>query len=114
MAALVAFAAYLTARFPSAPRWLLWGWLLTIPWTLQFSTNVINPSYVLPASLVFFIGFFEAISAFRVGVLSRPVARARYLATYLAFTLAALAALAGLYGLGAYVAWRISTSSKPW
>ena len=40
-------------------------------------------------------------------VLSRPVARARYLATYLAFTLAALAALAGLYGLGAYVAWRI-------
>jgi hypothetical protein len=76
MAALVAFAAYLTARFPAAPRWLLWGWLLTIPWTLQFSTNVINPSYVLPASLVFFIGFFEAIPAFRLGVLSRKVAHA--------------------------------------
>jgi hypothetical protein len=75
-AALFAFAWYLCRRFPASPRWLLWGWLLTIPWTLQFSTNIINPSYVLPASLVFFIGFFESLPTFRLGVLSRPAAHA--------------------------------------
>src|SRR5437773_10256894 len=31
MATLAAFAWYLSRRFPSAPRWLLWGWLLTVP-----------------------------------------------------------------------------------
>jgi len=75
-AALFAFAWYLCKRFPASPRWLLWGWLLTIPWTLQFSTNIINTSYILPAALVFFIGFFESIPTFRVGVLSRPIAHA--------------------------------------
>src|SRR6185436_25762 len=75
-AALFAFAWYLCRRFPASPRWLLWGWLLTIPWTLQFSTNIINTSYILPAALVFFIGFFESIPTFRVGVLSRSVSHA--------------------------------------
>ena len=40
-------------------------------------------------------------------VLSRPVERGRYLAAYLVFTLAALAAIALLYGAGAYAAWLI-------
>jgi hypothetical protein len=75
-AALMAFAWYLCAQFPSSPRWLLWGWLLTIPWTVQFSTNIINTSYILPAALVFFIGFFESTATFRLGVLSRPAAHA--------------------------------------
>jgi hypothetical protein len=74
MAALSAFAWYLSAGFPRSPRWLLWGWLLTIPWTIQFSTTIINTSYILPASLVFFIGFFESVAVFRAGVVSRPTA----------------------------------------
>jgi hypothetical protein len=74
--ALAAFAWYLSVRFPRSPRWLIWGWLLTTPWTIQFSTNVINPSYILPASLVFFIGFFEAIPIFRLNVVSPPTAHA--------------------------------------
>ena len=39
-------------------------------------------------------------------VLARPVSRARHLAAYAAFTFAALASIAALYGAGAYVAWR--------
>lgn len=74
MAALIAFAWYLSARFPRAPRWVLWGFLLTTPWTIQFSTNIINTSYILPASLVFFIGFFEAVPAFRLNVMSMRIA----------------------------------------
>jgi len=76
LAAIAAFAWYLSVRFPRSPRWLLWSWLLTIPWTLQFSTTIINTSYVLPASLVFFIGFFESLPVFRVGVIPPAAAHA--------------------------------------
>lgn len=66
--ALAAQAWYICARLPSVPRWLVWGWLFTMPWTLQFSTHIINPSYVLPAAVAFFIGFFETVPAFRRGL----------------------------------------------
>jgi len=72
--ALAAFILYLTARIPSLPRWLAWGWLMTVPWTLEFSTHIINPSYVLAPALIFFIGFFEAVPVFRLGKLPTPVA----------------------------------------
>jgi hypothetical protein len=70
-AALAWLAWYIGRRVPSAPRWLVWGWLMTLPWTLQFSTHLINPSYLLPAAVAFFIGFFEALPVFRLGVLPR-------------------------------------------
>jgi hypothetical protein len=75
-AALSALAWYTCEQLPQAPRWLIWGWFLTVPWTLQFSTHVINPSYVLPAAIVFFIAFFEAMPTFTLGRLSRPAAHA--------------------------------------
>ena len=73
-ATLGGLAAYITHREPSLPRWLVWGWLLTVPWTLQFSTHVNNPSYVLPAAIVFFIGFFEAVPALSLGLASPRLA----------------------------------------
>jgi hypothetical protein len=73
-AALCALAAYVCRRLPSLPAWLVWGWLLTAPWTLQFSTHVYNPSYVLPAAVVFFLAFFEAVPALSLGILSPRVA----------------------------------------
>jgi hypothetical protein len=63
-AALAALAWYVCKQLPQAPRWLVWGWFLAIPWTLEFSTHVTNPSYVLPAAVLFFLGFFEALPAF--------------------------------------------------
>jgi hypothetical protein len=76
LVALAALAWYACAQLPRAPRWLIWGWFFTIPWTLQFSTHVHNPSYVLPAAIVFFLAFFEAVPAFSLGRLSPPVAHA--------------------------------------
>src|SRR5437763_9470054 len=73
-AALCALAWYACAQLPKAPRWLIWGWFLTVPWTLQFSTHVINPSYVLPAAIVFFIALFEALPTFSLGCVPRPAA----------------------------------------
>jgi hypothetical protein len=58
--ALGLLAWYLSRRLPSVPTWLIWLSLLTLPWTLNFSTHVVNPSYVLAAGAVFFVGFFEA------------------------------------------------------
>jgi hypothetical protein len=62
-AALCLFGWYSEHHAPRLPRWLIWGWLLTAPWTLNFSTHIVNPSYVLPGAIVFFIGFFETIPA---------------------------------------------------
>jgi len=49
------------------PTWLVWGWFMTVPWTLQFSTHVNNPSYVLAGAVVFFIGFFETVPVWSLG-----------------------------------------------
>jgi hypothetical protein len=65
--ALAAFAWYLCRRFSDVPRWLIWAALMTLPWTLNFSTHVVNPSYVLPGSICFFLGFLEGAPAFRRG-----------------------------------------------
>src|SRR5216683_2187959 len=72
--ALSGLAWYIGRRLSSLPPWLVWGWLLTVPWTLQFSTHLINPSYVLPASVLFFIGFFEAVPSMSGGLLPLPAA----------------------------------------
>ena len=48
MGCLCLFAWYLCERLRDLPRWLIWGWLLTVPWTLEYSTNIINTSYILP------------------------------------------------------------------
>jgi len=66
-AALAAMAWYITARLPQLPRWLVWGWLMTVPWTLEYGTHIINPSYVLAPAVLFFLGFFEAVPVFTLG-----------------------------------------------
>lgn len=76
MGALVVFGRYLGARLPEQPRWLLWGWLFTLPWTLESSTHIVNLSYVLPASLIFFVGFMEAWPSLRIGRVPVPLAHA--------------------------------------
>src|SRR3954471_13508602 len=73
-AALCALAWYACAQLPSAPRWLIWGWFLTIPWTLQFSTHIINTSYILAPAIVFFLGFFEALPSLTLRRIRPPIA----------------------------------------
>jgi hypothetical protein len=53
------FAWYCTRRLPDIPKWFVWTWLLTAPWTLYVSTQTYNPSYVLPAAILFFTGAIE-------------------------------------------------------
>lgn len=73
-AAVAALCWYVSRRVPRVPRWLVWGWLMTMPWTLQFSTHILNPSYILVASIAFFIGFFEVVPTLRLGVVPMQAA----------------------------------------
>ncbi len=56
------------------PSVLIWAWLLTAPWTLDESTYVYNPSYVLTGANLFFIGALETYPTTRRGLLSLPLA----------------------------------------
>ena len=58
-AALCFFAWYCSRRLPEMPRWFIWTWLLTAPWTLNLSTHIFNPSYVLFGAILFFVGVIE-------------------------------------------------------
>lgn len=69
MSALCLFAVYIQKRFAETPAWFIWIWLLTCPWTMNFSTHILNPSYVLFAAVLFFIGFFEAMPKLSIGFL---------------------------------------------
>lgn len=64
-AALCFFAWYCERHVTHLPRWLIWGWFLTAPWTLNFSAHIVNTSYILPGSILAFVGFFEALPGFR-------------------------------------------------
>jgi len=72
--ALCALAWYVSRLRPATPRWLIWGWFLTIPWTMQFSTHLINTSYILAPAILFFLGFFEALPAFSLRLVPTPAA----------------------------------------
>jgi hypothetical protein len=67
-------AWYAARRLPHVPRVLIWAWLLTAPWTLDESTYVYNPSYVLTGATIFFIGALETYPTTRRGLLSLSLA----------------------------------------
>ena len=51
---------YCSKRTPEVPKWFIWSWILTAPWTLNYSTHIVNPSYVLAGAILFFIGAIES------------------------------------------------------
>jgi hypothetical protein len=57
------FAWYCTQHLPKFPKWIIYTWLLTAPWVLNWSTNIDNDSYVIFGSCLFFIGFLETLPA---------------------------------------------------
>lgn len=58
--ALAFLAWYGRRRVPSLPRWVVYGLALTLPWTLFYSTHIVNPSYVLFGAVLFWVGVVEA------------------------------------------------------
>jgi hypothetical protein len=75
-ASLCLFAWYCCRRLPRLPRWFVWGWLLTSPWTLNLSTVIYNPSYMLAGGILFFVGALEVYPFTRRGLVSARLANA--------------------------------------
>jgi len=65
---------YIEKRVPGLPRWLIWGLVLTLPWSVQFGTRMINPSYLLVFSILFFISFFELMPVYSNKLISPRLA----------------------------------------
>jgi len=55
------------------PEWFLWSWIFIAPWIMNLSTHIINPSYVLPAAILFFISFFEIIPTTQKKMIKKPL-----------------------------------------
>jgi len=72
--ALCFFAWYCTKRLPEIPKWIVWTWLLTAPWTLGLSTHIFNPSYVLAGGILFFVGALELYPQTRRGIIGARAA----------------------------------------
>jgi hypothetical protein len=64
-------AWYIRKILPSIPWWFVWIWVLTCPWTLNYSTHVVNPSYALVGGIFFFIAFLEAVPSLAGKLISR-------------------------------------------
>jgi hypothetical protein len=73
-AALALLAWYIGRRVPAVPRWFLWPWLFLGPWTMSFSTHVVNPSYVLTGAILFFVGAFELLPRVSIRIVPRRLA----------------------------------------
>ena len=72
--ALCFLAIYIRKRVHSIPGWFTWAWIMLCPWTINYSNHVVNPSYVLPAAILFFIGFFEMVPKLRTCFIGRNAA----------------------------------------
>ena len=67
-------AWYIRKRVPEIPWWFVWIWVLTCPWTLNFSTTLVNPSFALVGGIFFFIAFLEAVPSLKGNLMNRKTA----------------------------------------
>ena len=58
-AALIFLGWYISRRISNVPKWFIYIWILTCPWSLAYSTHIENPSYVLVGAILFFIAVFD-------------------------------------------------------
>ena len=71
---LALFSLYISKHMRHVSFFFILAWLAVLPWNLHESANIINPSYLLFGSCVFFLGFFESIPETARGWLSPAAA----------------------------------------
>ncbi len=65
---------YISRRLPDIPWWIIWGFVMTAPWTLRFGCRLVNPSYLQPFSILFFIGFLECSGIYKNNLINKGLA----------------------------------------
>ena len=61
VSSMVLLGYYLQRRLPEFPKTYLWLWLFLSSWPILYCTRIINPSYVVPGAIVFWIGLYESL-----------------------------------------------------
>jgi hypothetical protein len=61
LSAIAFLSWYIHKRLPAIPLWFTFTWIALLPWTLHESTRLINTGFLLFGSVLFFIGFMEAV-----------------------------------------------------
>lgn len=74
ISALCFMAWYVSKRFLDIPTWFIYAWLLTAPWTMNFSTTIINPSFLLAPSILFFISVLEVLPIYEHKIIKSNIA----------------------------------------
>jgi hypothetical protein len=69
MGAICFLAWYCHKRFPKFSLFWLLAYMLFLPWELYLTTNINNASFILFGSVLFFIGFFEAVKELSLGLI---------------------------------------------
>jgi hypothetical protein len=72
--ALALLSIYIARRLPEMPFAFIFVWISLLPWNLHESANIINPSFLLVGSVLFFIGFFESVPGLSKGFVSSALA----------------------------------------
>jgi hypothetical protein len=68
--AIAFLSLYIARRLPEMPFAFVFVWISLLPWNLHESANIVNPSFLLIGSVLFFIGFFEAVPSLSKGFVS--------------------------------------------
>ncbi|HEY5037851.1 MAG TPA: hypothetical protein VIJ93_02150 [bacterium] len=74
LTAIALLAWYITCRLPELSFPFVLTWIGLLPWTLNESTHIYNISFLLFGSVLFFVGFLEALPGFSLGRLSPGLA----------------------------------------
>ncbi len=69
LSSIALLSCFLSRRLKNIPFLFIFAWTSLLPWTLNQSTWVLNPSYLLMGSVLFFIGLMETVPALSGGFL---------------------------------------------
>jgi hypothetical protein len=74
MAGLSFLAWYCSKRVPRLSPWFIFTWILTAPWCVHYSTSMINLSYSITFSALFFVFWMESVPALTLHWIPLPLA----------------------------------------
>ncbi len=72
LTALALFAKCVSRRVKNVPFLFIFAWIALLPWNLHESTSLINPAWLLFGSILFFMGFLEAVPSLSTHWFSTP------------------------------------------
>src|SRR5579883_2302748 len=64
-------AWYSAKRLPKLSKLAIVSYIFLVPWSICYFTKIVNPSYVIPGAIVFFIAIFEIYPSLTINILPK-------------------------------------------